>query len=917
MTRQQRPSGLNSRTVSSTVASTASRLGRSCMALLGLLSLGGVVAQSVPAPAGSAADSAALCAVPDALLQVTVGGQTRGDFLVKVAPAGLLLEGGALQASEAKYGSARFSCDGLEYVLVDPQVKPAYDPLAQTLSLTPVLELLPGNTLDFRGAKAVTPAVTRPAYGLDGGLRASAATGGGLSAQSYLGVAYFGGPLSAYAGLSGSLSSVPGTAGRSTSGSFGVRAIAHYDVNTDWGVSAAYRVDSDSVGGLGYGVGSFSGVSVTARGGLQRELSRVELDLPLEASVTVRVGERTLRQFRAAPGRLVLLNIPLENIVGTVEVNVTDSNGTRTFSSPYSFGGGTLQPGAFLITGRGGYLGDLFSGSAQRTLDLNARLGLPNNWSVQGGARLLEGNYAASVQGRHSSDIDSLGFGVTVGGYLTPGASGNRAAPDLRLNADYARQIGTLGLSATVSVPVLNVGASQVGVGVGYQAGRWNGSLSAGYDFGGQALSAALGAGYTLDDDRQLAGSLSGGYNFAQNLWNAGLSASYVPDSSKQFGAFINASSGSGSTPGRMQAGVGVRYTPNDQLSVDAGATFARTPVTDQATGAVSTVGSLGGTLAASYLIAPGQTVRAATDFNTLNASYEDARTLYTAANVSVGRTDGGLSGAASGEVRGAVTFLEGRAVLGQKLGQRAVVVRTGTPGIPLLLNGARVAVTDAAGEALLTGLPEGSISQVAVDLDALPFNITARDATADVSLAQSGVYILDWTHNFDVSRWVQLYWTPGEFSVYGVFTVLGQKYTLDDQGYVLIPDTGKAQRGTLSSDDGARTCELDIPAQGEKAVCPPMPLQNNVGQVAPAPAGQAAQPPAAQLPAAQLPAASPLPVSSQAPASDQAGLTDAQLAAQIAAGAPQLLVQPPAFVQPPADVGSPPEPTAPEAVQP
>lgn len=864
MTRQQHIPGLRARTVS--------RLGRSCTALLGLLSLGAVLAQTTQVQA----DSAMFCAVPDALLQVTVGGQTRGDFLVKMTPAGVLLERGALQPSEAKYGSATFNCDGLAYVLLDPQIKPTYDPLTQTLSLTPVLALLPGNTLDFRGAKAVTPAPTLPAYGLDGGLRASAATSGGLSAQTYVGAAYFGGPLAAYAGLSASLNSVPGVDGeRSTSGGLGIRAMVHYDFNTDWGVSAAYQVDSDSVGGLGYGVGSFSGLSATARGGLQRELSRVELDLPLEANVTVRVGERTLRQFRAAAGKLVLLNIPLENIVGTVEVNVTDSNGTRTFSSPYSFGGGTLQPGAYLVTGRAGYLGDLFSGSAQRTLDLNSRLGLSNNWSVQAAVRLLESNYAASVQGRHSSETDSLGFGVTVNGYLAPDVLGNRAAPDLRLNADYARQIGPLGLSATVSVPVLNVGASQFGVGLGYQDGRWTGSLSGGYDLGGQALSASLGAGYTLDDSRQIAASVGGSYSFAQNLWNAGLSVSYVPDTSKQFSAYVNTSSGTGGTPGRIQAGVGLRYTPNDQLSVDAGVNLARTPFADPVTGQTSVTNAFGGTLAASYLIVPGQTVRASTDFNSLSASYEDARTLYVAANLNLARTDSGLSAAAGGEVRGAVTFLEGRPVLGQKLGQRAVVVRTGTPNIPLLLNGARVAVTDAAGEALLTGLSEGSVSQVAVDLDALPFNITAREATADISLAQSGVYILDWTHNFDVSRWVQLFWTPAEFSVYGVFTVMGQKYTLDDQGYVLIPDTGKVQRGTLSSDDGRRTCELDIPATGEKAICPPLPLQNHVDQT--------------------LPAAS----------TDQTDVMDAQPATQIAVGAPQLLLRPPAFVQPPANTGA------------
>ena len=817
MIRQQRTHNL--------APGTASTLGRSCLALLGLLCLGMPLAHAQVGPT----DNAARCAVPEALLQVSVGGQLRGDFLVKVTPGGLLLEGAALQASETKYGSAKVTCDGVDYLLVDPQVKPDYDPQAQTLTLTPVIDLLPGNTLDFRGAKAVTPAPTQPVYGVDGGLRASAATNGGLSAQTYLGAAYFGGPLSVYAGLSASANSVPGADGeRSTTGSFGVKAIVHYDINTDWGVSAAYRVDSDSVGGLGYGVGSFSGLSINTRGGLQRELSRVELDLPLEASVVVKVGERVLRQFRAAPGKLVLLNIPLENIVGTVEVNVTDSNGTRTFSSPYSFGGGTLQPGAYLASGRAGYVGDPFSGTAQRTLDLNGRVGLPLNWSVQAVARVVDSTYAASVQARHTSPVDTLGFGVSALGSFGPPptdpASGN--ASDIRLNADYSRQFGSFGLSATVTVPALDLAATQLGVGLAFQSGRWAGTVSGSYDLGVQAFTASLGAGYTLDNGQQLAATVRGGYNFTQQLWNLGATASYTLSSAQQLSAFVN------SVPGRIQAGVGVRYTPNDQLAVNAGVNVAAgipapTPANPDATTTL-----YGGTIDASYVLAPGQTVRASTDFSSLSASYEDSRTLYTAASVLVARTDGSLSGSASGEVRGAVTFLGGRAVLGQKLGQRAVVVRTGTPGIPLLLNGAQVAVTDARGEALLTGLPEGVISQVSVDVDALPFNISAREASADVSLAQSGVFVLDWTHNFEVSRWVQLAWSPTEFSVYGVLLIGDQKYTLDDQGYVLIPDTGAAQHGTLQSDDGTRHCELDIPATGEKAVCPVQPVQNDLGHL-------------------------------------------------------------------------------------
>ena len=858
----------------------ATALGRSCTLLLGLLSLGASLAPGALAQQSVSAAAPALCTVPEALLQVTVGGQTRGDFLVKVAPGGLLLESAALQAAEARYGLSTLTCDGLNYVLLDPALRPSYDALAQTLSLTPVLDLLPGNTLNFRGVQAVTPAPTQPAYGADAGLRVGAATSGSLNAQTYLGGAYFGGPLSVYAGVNASLSSAPGAGGeRTTTGGFGVRAIAHYDLNTDWGVSAAYRVDGDSVGGLGYGLGSFTGVSVNTRGGLQRELARVELDLPLEANVVVRVGERTLRSFRAAPGKLVILNIPLENIVGTVEVNVTDSNGARSFSSPYSFGGGSLRPGGYLATVRGGYLGDPFGGSSQRTLDASGRLGLINNWSVQANARLLESSYGASVQARHASDTDSLGFGVSASGSLTQ--AGTQASPDVRLNADYARQIGSLGLSASLNVPVFNLGASQLGLGLGYQSGRWAGRLSGGYDLGQQQLNASVGAGYTFDDGRQLTGTLSGGYSFLQNTWTVGANAGYALSSTQQLSAFVNSSSGVGGAAGRVSAGLGLRYTPNDQLSVEAGASAATGIPVTSVPGATpsdpaATTTRYGGTLAASYVIAPGQTVRAATDFASLSASYEDSRTLYTSASAVLSRTGdgltgGGLAGSVSGEVRGAVTFLGGRTVLGQKLGQRAVVVRTGTPGIPLLLNGARVAVTDASGEALLTGLPEGSISQVAVDLDALPFNITARDATADIALAQSGVYILDWTRNFDVSRWVQLFYTQTEFSVYGLFMSGGQKYTLDDQGFVLIPDSGKAVVGTLQSDDGTRRCELEIPASGEKAVCPVQPLQNNVGQ-------QTNPGTSAVIP------------------------TDAQVMAQIAAGGPELLVRPPSLNQSPAD---------------
>ena len=125
MTRQPRASASVSRSV--TV------LGRSCALLLGLLSLGGGLLPDARAQQAASAVPPALCEVPDMLLQVTVGGQTRGDFLVKVTPGGLLLEGGALQAAESRYGLGTLTCDGLNYVLLDPAVKPSYDPLAQTL----------------------------------------------------------------------------------------------------------------------------------------------------------------------------------------------------------------------------------------------------------------------------------------------------------------------------------------------------------------------------------------------------------------------------------------------------------------------------------------------------------------------------------------------------------------------------------------------------------------------------------------------------------------------------------------------------------------------------------------------------------------------------------------------------------------
>ena len=106
----------------------------------------------------------------------------------------------------------------------------------------------------------------------------------------------------------------------------------------------------------------------------------------------------------------------------------------------------------------------------------------------------------------------------------------------------------------------------------------------------------------------------------------------------------------------------------------------------------------------------------------------------------------------------------------------------------------------------------------------------------------------------------------------------------------MLIPDTGKAVRGTLQSDDGARRCELEIPATGDKAICPPQPLQNNVGQQ-----NGSVQPPATQPPATQ-------PSVTQPPVTQPPAPTDAQMAAQIAAGGPELLIKPPPINQSPTD---------------
>lgn len=348
--------------------------------------------------------------------------------------------------------------------------------------------------------------------------------------------------------------------------------------------------------------------------------------------------------------------------------------------------------------------------------------------------------------------------GWTLGlGASVTGTPGEGWRPEL--SAEAGRTVGRLGLQGRVTLPVNDARATTLGLSARYAAPDWEVTVAArsGLEAGTWQADASVTRGLGGRGTLSLTGGLR------PDGWSAGLRTTWTPDPRWAVSAGV----------GRDQAtGLQVRYAPSPAHTVE---------------------------------------VAASPQAATLNYGYRGP--VQAAASLG--------SGGVTAQVEGAVVVSGGRVTLQPQGATRGVRVQTGIPGIPLLVAGEPVGVTDARGDLLVTRLPTGSAMTLGVDLGALPFGIALREVSREWPLPVSGVVTLDWRENFREYRWVQYLWAPGQPAAYGEVLLGKEVVLLDDAGNGLTPVSAGPLSGELRGEEGRR-CGVTVAAGAERVACGP-----------------------------------------------------------------------------------------------
>ncbi|MCD0165095.1 hypothetical protein [Deinococcus sp. 12RED42] len=722
--------------------------------------------QAVPAQPGADARPVSpqdLCRAEEQLLEVTVAGASRGVLLVRLQagpPTAALIPPEVLRPSEAGYTAGTVDCDGQPFTYLSEQVTVAFDAARQRLVLRPVLSRLTGNTLDLRGAAPRPLGATQPSWGVDYGLSLNA-TYSGPRQELPVPTALNG---RAYLDAGGAADQLSGTLGvaaeRQDSGAltYRPRATLEYTLNDQISVGAA--INASPLGGSpGFGSSDFSGVGVTLRGGFDRIHPEQTLDLPLESDVVVYLNRIPVASARVNAGKLRLLNIPLtsENVT-ELSVDITDETGMQTLNWTYPAVDSALPPGAYLVATQIGVQ------QGQWTTRLQGEVGLPRRWRVAGRLDSEQGGTTQiNVRAANSGPDYTVQGSVSVS--VTPAATGPQARTTLGLQAD--RTIQGTNLSLFSVLPVGFWQDSTIGVKVSRDLTPWSFSVQ-------------------------------GSTGFRADTW--ALSGTVA----RNFGAAGAVALNGTVTPAGWRLGLGGGYTPAPRWSLGAQVQASRNAPTDT---------NIGASFSAAYQIDPGNRVAATIRRDDLRADYSHVGALL--AQVGVGFQAADLT------VTGAVTAVNGRLTLQPALERRAVLLRTGVPNLPILVNGAFAGQTNSAGDLVLTNLTAGQTSEIRVDLNNTPFGVTVGTDRRSLLPPTAGLTIIDWRDNFRVYRWVQYRWSPTEPAGYSSVQLGTERILLDDEGYGLTP-TGTDLNGELQSEDGQRRCPVQVELSSETVTCGP-----------------------------------------------------------------------------------------------
>lgn len=573
------------------------------------------------------------------------------------------------------------------------------------------------------------------------------------------------GPVGAYLGVGGARGNATGYVGALYSLSPGsgarwqVRATAQYAFSPSLAVYAAYHA-TPGVTQPGFSASSSSGVAAVYRHQAPSMASPISVQLENPAAISVLVNGQLLGSVDAPAGEITLLNVPLpRQSHNTVELLIEDENGiTSRRIEDVSPSADSLKGGLFASLSAA-Y--DDQAGAAGWSAAATVAYAVTPELSVDAQAGLTgTGTVRAAAQMRYGGSPLSGSLGAQVSRPAnTPGA----AAPALstRISGSLAYRQGPLAISVAAAVPINAVSGSTLNLTTTYSAAPW--SFTAG-------VSTGLTSG-----SWQVDGGLSRAFNQRSVL---GLAASV--------------------RPGGWRIGLRGTYVFTPELQGTAGVT--------QGPDGTSPSASL------TYRPDPTQAISLNADLEEIGVTYGISRGL----EASVAAT----TRSATAQVTGAVSSLDGHLRLSAGLAQRGLLIRTGVPSLKLIVDGLGTVVTNPRGDALIPQATPAQTVSVRVDVHDLPLGVSVRSVEAQVSPAATGLTVIDWRDNFEVSTFVQFRWTTAEVASNADLYLDGVKVPLDDEGYGLVPLSDVNRTGELRGPDGARRCAVVLAPGAKEAAC-------------------------------------------------------------------------------------------------
>ncbi len=448
---------------------------------------------------GAAAAQEAACAAPESLVDVQVGGASRGVTLLRQTPDGRVwLDPAALRDGEDGYVQERVTCPEGELALLRADLSVNLDLEAQVLTVTPNLELLPRRSQAVTRPEVVGVGVGLPVGAVAYDLTVSRAPDGRVAAGGAVGLTGSRGPLSARLDVS---------AARDRDVQVG--GSVRYQPTRDTYVQGVWNA-SALTGGRG---GAFRGVQAETVGGGVRYLPALSVDLPLPAEVQLFSDAQLLGAWTLGAGRQRFTDIPLLGARGSVRAVVKDAAGSREVTVEYEFPAALLPPGAVRAAAEVGQLDGAPYAGGRVAFGVTPSVTLDADASVQSGnSRVRALLVTSGVRGEYV-----LGGGVQYAQAATDPWVG-------LANYRVARGPWSLGLAAQVPLNRWASGAAEATLGYAFTGG--SASLGAGVD-GVQGWSGRAAVTGRLTP--QLTATLSGAAG--PNVRQARLNVGFTPDS--------------------------------------------------------------------------------------------------------------------------------------------------------------------------------------------------------------------------------------------------------------------------------------------------------------------------------------------------------------------------------------------------